>query len=65
MTNKINIALIGASGVVGGKIISLLEKREININNFYPLGFSSVGKEIIFNNSINTYKQFLIMCQKL
>ena len=49
MTNKINIALIGASGVVGGKIISLLEKREININNFYPLGFSSVGKEIIFN----------------
>ena len=27
----------------------MLEKREININNFYPLGFSSVGKEIIFN----------------
>tara|TARA_B100000902_G_C27307005_1_gene916100 strand:- start:1290 stop:2306 length:1017 start_codon:yes stop_codon:yes gene_type:complete len=49
MSNPINIALVGASGVVGSKIISLLEKKKVNISNFYPLGFSSVGQEIIFN----------------
>ena len=43
MSNDINIALIGASGVVGRKIISLLEKKNIDVNNFYPLGSSSVG----------------------
>ena len=50
MNNEINIALVGASGVVGSKIISLLEKKNININNFYPLGSSSVGKEVTFYN---------------
>ncbi len=50
MINKINIALIGASGVVGRKIISLLDKRNLNIDNFYPLGFSSVGNKIVFKN---------------
>ncbi len=50
MNNTINIALVGASGVVGSKIISLLEKKNVNINNFYPLGSSSVGDEISFNN---------------
>ncbi len=55
MINEINIALVGASGVVGGKIISLLEKKNISINNFYPLGFSSVGKEISLN-----HKNFII-----
>ena len=50
MNNAINIALVGASGVVGSKIISLLEKKNVNINNFYPLGSSSVGDEISFNN---------------
>ena len=50
MNNAINIALVGASGVVGSKIISLLEKKNININNFYPLGSSSVGKEVSFKS---------------
>ncbi len=52
MSNGINIALIGASGVVGRKIISLLEKKNIDVNNFYPLGSSSVGEEIAFNQKI-------------
>ena len=52
MSNGINIALIGASGVVGRKIISLLEKKNIVVNNFYPLGLSSVGEDISFNNEI-------------
>ena len=53
MSNLINLALVGASGVVGKKIISLLENKNIKINNFYPLGSSSVGDEIVFNS--NTY----------
>ena len=32
MSNGINIALIGASGVVGRKIISLLEKKNIAVS---------------------------------
>ncbi len=52
MSNGINIALIGASGVVGRKIISLLEKKNIVVNNFYPLGLSSVGEDISFNDEI-------------
>ena len=51
MNSQINLALIGASGVVGEKIMTLLENRATKINNFYPLGDSSVGKEVIFNNS--------------
>ena len=54
MNSLINLALIGASGVVGKKIISLLEDKNIEINNFYPLGSTSVGDEIVFNN--NQYK---------
>ena len=54
MNSLINLALIGASGVVGKKIISLLENKDIEIKNFYPLGSSSVGDEIVFNN--NEYK---------
>ena len=54
MNSLINLALIGASGVVGKKIISLLENKDIEINNFYPLGSTSVGDEIVFNN--NKYK---------
>ena len=54
MNSLINLALIGASGVVGKKIISILENKNIEINNFYPLGSTSVGNEIVFNN--NKYK---------
>ena len=49
MSKRINLALVGASGVVGSKIISIFEKKNIAINNFYPLGSSSVGNKIIFN----------------
>ena len=51
MNRSINLALIGASGVVGRKIITVLEKRDIQISNFYPLGFSTVGSEIELKNS--------------
>ena len=52
MNSLINLALIGASGVVGKKIISLMENKNVEINNFYPLGSTSVGDEIVFNNNI-------------
>ena len=51
MNRPVNLALIGASGVVGRKILKILEKRDIQISNFYPLGFSTVGEEIELNNS--------------
>ena len=51
MNRPINLALIGASGVVGRKILKILEKRDTQISNFYPLGFSTVGEEIELNNS--------------
>ena len=50
MSKRINLALVGASGVVGSKIISIFEKKNIAINNFYPLGSSSVGNYVIFND---------------
>ena len=51
MNKSINLALIGASGVVGRKILKVLEKKDIQISNFYPLGFSTVGNEIELKNS--------------
>ena len=51
MNKHINLALVGASGVVGGKILKLLERKNIFLSNFYPLGFSSVGNEIKLKNS--------------
>ena len=51
MNSLVNLALIGASGVVGKKIISLMENKNVEINNFYPLGSTSVGDEIVFNNN--------------
>jgi len=42
--------LVGASGVVGSKIIQLLEKRAFPIAQFIPLGKSTVGSFIKFNN---------------
>ena len=51
MNKSINLALIGASGVVGRKILKVLEKRDIQMSNFYPLGFSTVGNEIELKNS--------------
>lgn len=50
MKQKINIALIGASGVVGQKILQLLEEKKIDVDNLFPLGKSTVGSSINFQN---------------
>ena len=50
MDKPLNMALVGASGVVGQKILQLLEKKEIKIDNLFPLGKSTVGQTINFQN---------------
>lgn len=53
MTNKstVNIAIIGATGAVGTKILQILEKRAFPINNLKVLASKrSAGKTIQFNN---------------
>ena len=50
MDKSLNMALVGASGVVGQKILQLLEKKEIKIDNLFPLGKSTVGQTISFQN---------------
>ena len=46
MDKVLDLALVGASGVVGQKIIQLLEKKNFQINKFFPLGKSSVGEVV-------------------
>jgi len=50
MDKVLNMALVGASGVVGQKILQLLEKKEIKIDNLFPLGKFTVGQAINFQN---------------
>ena len=50
MNKEFSVALVGASGVVGTKIIKLLEKRLFPVGKFIPLGNSTVGSSIEFNN---------------
>ncbi len=60
--NGVSLALIGASGVVGTKIIKLLEKRAFPVSKFIPLGQSTVGSIIQFKGadysvaSLGTFK---------
>ena len=45
-----NIAVVGATGVVGQKMMQVLEERNIPVKNFYPMASKrSAGKEITFN----------------
>ena len=50
MNKGVSIALVGATGVFGTKIIQLLEKRAFPVDQFIPLGNSTVGSSIQFNN---------------
>ena len=45
-----NVAVVGATGVVGEAMLGILEKRQFPINNIYPLASSrSAGKKVVFN----------------
>ncbi len=61
MNKGVSLALVGASGVVGTKIIQLLEKREFPVDKFIPLGNSTVGSLIKFKNKeyrVSSLKEF-------
>ena len=50
MSQKFNIAIIGATGNVGREIIQILEQKNFPIDNLYLLASSrSKGKKIEFN----------------
>ena len=45
-----NVAVVGATGVVGEAMLSILEKRQFPINNIYPLASSrSAGNSLVFD----------------
>jgi aspartate-semialdehyde dehydrogenase len=50
MTQKFNVAVVGATGVVGETMISILEERHFPVDNLYPLASErSAGQRIKFN----------------
>jgi len=50
MTEKYNIAIVGATGAVGEAMISILEERKFPVDRVYALASErSVGKRIPFN----------------
>ncbi|MBY4675148.1 aspartate-semialdehyde dehydrogenase [Marinobacterium arenosum] len=49
MDRKFNVAVVGATGLVGEAMLELLQQREFPIENLYPLaGENSAGKTIFF-----------------
>ena len=63
MSKKINVAIIGATGMVGNVMLKVLKERNLPINNIY-FGASekSKGKEILFNDKtyfLNTINEIL------
>ena len=50
-----NIAIVGATGNVGRKIIEILEKKQINIENLFLLASkNSEGKKINYKGKEHT-----------
>ncbi len=51
MTKKLNIAVVGATGVVGESILEILSDRDFPVGNVYALASErSVGKQVVFGN---------------
>ena len=51
MTQKYNIAVVGATGAVGTEIVQILEQRDFPIDNLYLLASSkSKGKKVEFKD---------------
>lgn len=47
---KYNVAVVGATGVVGQKMMEVLAESDINVDNFYPMASSrSAGSKVTFN----------------
>lgn len=58
MTRKYNIAVCGATGAVGQKIIQLLEERDFPLNQLFPFASArSAGKKIQFKGEELTIQE--------
>ena len=52
---KYNVAVVGATGMVGRKMLQVLEERQLPIDNFYAFASAkSAGKQIEFNGKSYT-----------
>ena len=57
MMKKINLGIVGVTGLVGNVLLKVLEEYEIPIDVLKVFASSkSVGKEIEFNNEMNISK---------
>lgn len=55
---KINLAVVGATGMVGRTFLKVLEERQLPIENFYVMASSrSAGKKITFNGKEYTVEE--------
>lgn len=53
MSKQYNIAVLGATGVVGETMLSILEERKFPVDQLIPLASSrSAGKKVRFNNKM-------------
>lgn len=51
MVDKVDVAVVGATGAVGETMMEILEQRQFPVGKLYPLASSrSAGKRIGFNN---------------
>lgn len=55
---KINLAIVGATGMVGKAFLKVLEEKKLPINNLYLFASKkSAGKKIIFDNAEYTIEE--------
>jgi aspartate-semialdehyde dehydrogenase len=48
---KVNVGVLGCTGVVGRQMMKVLEEYHIPVDRFVPLASaSSAGKTVVFNN---------------
>ena len=53
--NQFDVAVVGATGVVGETMLSILEEREFPVGNLYPLAsHRSAGSSVRFNGATHT-----------
>jgi aspartate-semialdehyde dehydrogenase len=51
MSDRLDLAVVGATGVVGEAILEILNERDFPVGNIYALASErSVGKQVIFGN---------------
>lgn len=56
--NKVNLAVVGATGMVGRMFLKVLEERKFPINDFFPIASSkSAGSKISFMNNEYTVEE--------